>query len=252
MKITAILTGLLFTAHNAAAADIAVALTEETVAVDTNFSGARLTLFGAVTGVENPQEAIDIIAVLRGPDTTFRIRRFEKRGVIWAPGEAHLIEGAPGLYLTQATGVINDIAPLSDQAKYRLGADYIDFSTPLSDVETDLHAPRDLYKKAFLTEVEDLGFYRNIVGGIDFKKGGLFTINVELPADTPVGAYDVSVFLYRDGVLYGRDEAQLAVNKVGLERRVYELAHGRPVSYGIICVVISLFAGWLAALAFRK
>ena len=77
-------------------------------------------------------------------------------------------------------------------------------------------------------------------------------MHIALPPTTPVGDYRVDVYLFRDGELLSRDSAQLAVNKVGLERRIYELAQTRPIAYGITCVAVSLIAGWLAAAAFRK
>ena len=245
----------LLMATPAKSADIAVALTDDFVRVDTGFAGARLVLFGAVTGLENPESVIDIVSVVRGPDTKFSVRQIEKRNLIWMPGDTHIIESAPGLYLTTATKRLTDIAPLPDQAAYRLGADFLDIQAgspadPGAPPTDDDHTA--LFKNAFLSEIEDRGLYRGMVGGVDFKKGGLFTINVDLPANTPVGNYDVSVYLYRNGELLARDSAQLAVNKVGIERRIYELAHNRPVSYGIFCVALSLLAGWLAALAFRK
>lgn len=252
MRALAIILAFLCTAPAAIAAEIAIALTEDQIAIDTNFSGARLTLFGAVTGVDDPEQAIDIVAILRGPETQFQIRQYEKRKLIWAPGSAHIIEAAPGLYLTHATRAIADIAPLPDQAAYRLGADYLNLNVNASKDTPEQSARNALFRNAFLTEIEDMGFYRDMTGGIDFKKSGLFTVNVELPANTPVGDYDVSVFLYRDGILLGRDQASLAVNKIGLEQQIYELSRERPVSYGIVCVALSLFAGWIAAFAFRK
>lgn len=234
-------------------ADIAIALTDERVEVDTGFTGAQLTLFGAVSGIGNPA-AVDIIAIIRGPETSFRIRKLEQRNLIWTPGAPHHVEDAPGLYITSATRTIGDIAPLPDQATYRLGADHLTISVApenISEIEDPLF-PEDLYRNAFLTEIEDLGLYRDTIGGIVFKKGGLFAVNVNLPATTPVGDYEVSVYLYQDGILLGQDAAELSVNKVGLERRIYDLAHERPVTYGLLCVAMSLFAGWIASVAFRK
>ena len=95
---------LLVTPANAAQpADIAVALTDDLVEIDTGFSGAELTLFGAVTGVDDPQGKVDIISVVRGPETDFNIRRIVKHNLIWTPGAPHTVKGAPGLYLTNAT-----------------------------------------------------------------------------------------------------------------------------------------------------
>lgn len=234
-------------------ADIAIALTDERVAVDTGFTGARLTLFGAVSGIEDPA-TVDIISIVQGPETAFRIRKIEQRNLIWAPGAPHHVEDAPGLYITSSTRPIEDIAPLPDQAGFRLGADHLTiFVAPESANENeDPFDAADLYKAAFLTEAEDLGLYRDTVGGVVFKKGGLFAITVDLPATTPVGDYEIAVYLYQDGVLLGQDAAELSVNKVGLERQIYDLAHERPITYGLLCVAIALFSGWLASVAFRK
>ena len=233
----------------AKAADIEIALTDDRVEVDTGFAGARLTLFGAITGIDNPA-SVDIISVIRGPQAHFQVRQMEKRNLIWIPGAAHIIEGAPGLYLTYATRPIDDIAPIPMQSDYRLDADYLDIAVaPQTDtMEGDL----SLFRSAFLSEAEGLGLYRTHVGGIEFKKGALFTINARLPANTPVGEYEVAVYLFRNGALIGEDTAALAVNRVGLERQIYDFAHERPVSYGVFCVVLSLIAGWAASVAFRK
>jgi uncharacterized protein (TIGR02186 family) len=244
----------LFTLHQltapAAAQGVEIALTDDRVAVDTGFAGARLTLFGAVTGLDNPS-SVDIISVIRGPEAQFNVRQFKKTSLIWTPGPTHLIENAPGLYITYATRPIDDIAPLPAQAEYRLDASFLDIGvTAHTSVSNNEEA--QLFRSAFLTEAEDLGLYGSRVGGIQFKKGALFTINARLPANTPVGEYDVAVYLFRNGELIGSDSAALAVNRVGLERRVYDFAHDRPVSYGFFCVAMSLLAGWLASLAFRK
>lgn len=232
--------------------DIAVALTDDLVEVDAGFAGARLTLFGAVTGVEYPARAVDIVAVIRGPAMRFEIRRLERKNLIWAPGHAHFVENAPGLYLTAASRPIDDVVPLPDQSAFHLGTDFLtfDISRPGDSGEPNLHDAD--FADAFINAIEDKDLYGARVGGVSFKKGALFAVNADLPANTPVGNYDVSVYLYQDGVLLGRDSATLIVNKVGIERRIYELAHQRPVSYGIVCVALSLFAGWIAAFAFRK
>lgn len=243
---------LLIAAFPAKAENIALALTDDSIAVDTGFSGARVTLFGVVTGEDDPEKTVDIIAVIRGPITSFRIRPYEKTSFIWTPGRAHLIENAPGLFLTSATRAVASIAPLPDQARYGLDTDNLEISVraekehPLSEEQTS-----DL-TNAFIDEATALGIYGSFSGGVQFKKEGLFTIKISLPANTPVGKYDVIVYLYRDGIKLGADSAVLTVNRVGAERRIYELAHRRPLSYGIFCVAIALLAGWIAALAFRK
>ncbi|PQA89169.1 TIGR02186 family protein [Hyphococcus luteus] len=236
-------------ATNAAAADIEIALTDELVEVDAGFAGARLLLFGAITGVDDPQ-TLDMISVIRGPDARFKIRQMQKNNLIWTPGPAHTVGPAPGLYLTYSTRPVDDIAPLPLQAEYRLDADYIDIP-----IENHVAAPAEkagLFRNAFLSEAEAIGLYHASTQGVAFKTGALFTIDARLPANTPVGEYDVAVYLFRNGEMIGSDVTALAVNRAGLERRIYDFAHSKPISYGIFCVVLSLLAGWIASLAFRK
>ncbi len=247
MRRFAIMLAALLCVGTARGADIAVALTDDRVEVDADFSGADLTLFGAVTGVEDDADAFDIIAVITGPSGDFNVRPLEQRGIIWLPGDPAIIKDAPRFYASSATRPINDIAPLPDQAQFELGVDNI--------AAVDLYADGDAahpFNAAFLDAQETDGHYQDRVGGVSFVKGALFTISAALPASTPVGDYAVAVYLYRDGVMIDSDTAELRVNKVGLERRIYDLAHQRPVLYGLLCVAVSLLAGWIAGLAFRK
>jgi uncharacterized protein (TIGR02186 family) len=238
----------IMTMQAAAAEGIEIALTDDRVAVDTGFAGAKLTLFGAVTGVDDPS-SVDMISVIRGPDAQFHIRQMQKSNLIWTPGPTQIIGNAPGLYLTYATRPVDDIATLPVQAEHKLDAGFLDISVNGQDAP---EGDDDLFRRAFLSEAETSGLYHARVGGISFKKGALFTINARLPANTPVGDYDVAVYIFRDGELIGADTAALAVNRAGLEQRIYDFAHQQPISYGIFCVVLSLLAGWVASLAFRK
>ncbi len=254
MKIFYALALFLVSISSVGASEISIGLTDDVIEVDAGFAGAELTLFGAVTGIENPADTVDIICVIKGPASRFVMRPLEKRGLIWTTGDAVEIKDTPGLYISAATRAVNSIVPLPQQAAFHLRKDFIPISitSPTPAPGEEGGALAHVLPSAFLTEAEELGLYRDNVGRVAFEKGVLFTIKVDLPATTPVGEYDVDVFLYRDGELLGRDDATLAVRKVGIERQIYELAHDQPVAYGVLCVAISLFAGWIAALAFRK
>ncbi len=172
----------------------------------------------------------------------------EKNNLIWTPGPVHTVGPAPGLYLTYATRPVDEIAPLPIQAAYHLDTDYLDIDIKGHSAEEKAA----LFREAFLNNAQTTGLYRASTDGIAFKKGALFSINARLPANTPVGEYQVAVYLFRDGEMIGADQTELAVNRAGLERRIYDFAHHRPVSYGLFCVALSLLAGWVASLAFRR
>ena len=59
------------------------------------------------------------------------------------------------------------------------------------------------------------------------------------------------IFLTRGGQIVDLHEKVLYVQKVGLERWIYNLAHERPLIYGILSLAIAIAAGWLASAVFR-
>ena len=244
----------------ARAAEIAVALTSERVEADAGIADARLVLVGALAGVDpsdllRPSD-IDIVAVVKGPPADFSIRPMQRQGVIWTRGRGAVLRGAPSILLTSSTRPLDEFTTPGLRRQLGLGAESVDFS-PLLRVSggTTILFGGDGARRfvdAFLADGRTTGRYRSADEGVSVRKGALFSIDVELPPTTPVGEYEVDVYLIREARVISRDSASLVVDKVGLERQIYDLAHERPIAYGLVCVAIAVAAGWLAALAFRK
>ncbi len=260
MRLLTITAFLILSASAARAADIAIALTDDLVEVDAGFAGAKVVLFGALVGeaAEAPPggaQDYDIVAVVRGPDAKFRLRPMLRERMIWIAGPA-IDLGAPEVLLVSATRPLDEIAPDETLRELGVGADAASLAAALAPSESGAAFVKAFGARAvagaFLDHARRVGRFREKAGAVSFKKSALFSIDIELAPATPVGEYGVDVFLFREGALVSRDEARLAVRKVGIERGVYEIAHGTPLAYGLGCVLISLAAGWLAAAAFRK
>lgn len=232
----------------AAAAKLSIGLTTSQVNVDADFSGAEIVLFGAID--EDLVPMSDLVAIVKGPSISFVVRPIVKTGLIWAPGDAIDLVDAPGLYLTNATRPLESFTNPPVRQEAELDAASLNLAEKIAD-ETASDEAKEIVE-AFVRSESLAGRYQDNIGAVSFKDGGLFTIDIALPPNTPVGDYAVDVFLFRDGQIIAADTAALSVNKVGLERRIYNLAHERPLGYGVICVALSLFAGWLAAFAMRK
>ncbi|MGE0408647.1 MAG: TIGR02186 family protein [Amphiplicatus sp.] len=252
---------LLVLAAPAKGAEIAIALTEEVVEVNASFSGAELVLFGALAGAEamspETRAQYDIVAVVRGPAINFRLIPMLREQIVWTTGPAILVAGAPGILLTASTRPLDEATTPALRRALHLDANALDVAPLIKTTNAraaaivDARGPAVL-GAAFLDAARSAGLIKETANAVSFKKGSLFSIDIELPPTTPVGEYVVDIYLLRDGALVSEDSARLSVNKVGIERGVYELAHARPIAYGIGCVAISLAAGWLAAAAFRK
>lgn len=256
---TLIAAAALLVAAPAAANDVAVALTDDLIEIDAGFSGARIVLFGVVTSAGPgafPQEEYDIAALVRGPATTFRLRPFERREMIWTPGPALDID-APGVTLTLSTRPLPEIAdpPLLEQLALAASperlASAISPQSARAGARLAVLGPEHV-AASFLAEARRRRLIVDSAGVVDFRKAGLFAIEVALPPTTPVGNYTAEVFLFRNRELVSRDLASLSVRKIGIESAIYNFAHQRPLAYGVAAAAFSVIAGLLAAAAFRR
>ncbi|WP_392355022.1 TIGR02186 family protein [Brevundimonas sp. LF-1] len=80
----------------------------------------------------------------------------------------------------------------------------------------------------------------------------MFRAEVKLPAVAPTGKYYAEVWLFQEGAAVSVSNLTLTVEKVGLERDIYEFAHRRPWSYGVLCVLLAALTGYAASRVFRS
>jgi uncharacterized protein (TIGR02186 family) len=82
--------------------------------------------------------------------------------------------------------------------------------------------------------------------------GGLFLGVVRLPANAPIAEYNADAYVFRDGRLISAQRIPVTVARVGIERRIHDLATTQSFLYGVVTVLLALFAGWIAATLFRR
>lgn len=256
-----ILVGASMTAHAAPPegmspdAQIAAALTEDVVEIRSTFAGAELTLYGAAIGL---QESDDIVVAVRGPARDLRVMRKRRVLGIWINSAPIRFEAVSGYYAVASTRPLTEFASFSALRRNQIGMDHVRLSSPegvrretllgVPDVMvTELGGEIVDYRAALVRNKARRGLYAEAPSGVEVLDGGLFRARVILPPTTPTGSYNADVYLFRDGLPIATRRTELTVVKAGVERTIYELAHGRPLVYAILAVVMALVAGWLAA-----
>lgn len=68
----------------------------------------------------------------------------------------------------------------------------------------------------------------------------------------PVGTYQTEVYLIRDNRIVAAQSTPLFIDKQGIEQEVYDFSRAEPAVYGLVAVLLAVFAGWLAAVVFRR
>jgi len=240
---------------------VAAALTDARVMVDSSFRGASIVLYGAVF---NPSpEPADVVVVVRGPNAPVRLVKKTRNMGVWLNSRPVLFEGAPGFYMTASTRPLSDIADFGQLRRLGVGVDHLRINAPEESRTVTRYGVRDVvvsrlgedyldYRRAVVRLREAAALYNTDPEGVTFVDRGLFRAEVELPAVAPTGQYFAEVWLFQDGEPASVSNLTLTVQKVGIERDIFEFAHRRPWLYGVLCVLLAAFTGWVASRVFRR
>ena len=80
----------------------------------------------------------------------------------------------------------------------------------------------------------------------------LFRTGIPLPAEVPIGTYEVEIKLFADGAFIGKTETAFEIVKVGFEQFVANTAKNNGLAYGLVTAMMALMTGWMASIVFRK
>lgn len=240
---------------------VAAALTNAEVRVDSSFRGASIVLYGAVF---NPTDTpADVVVVVRGPDGPVRLVKKTRNTGVWLNSRPVLFEGAPGFYMTATSRPLSDIADFGQLRREGIGLDHLRINAPEESRTVTRYGVRDVvvsrlgedyldWRRAVIRLREDAALYNTDPTGVTFVDRGLFRAQIELPAVAPTGKYEAEVWLFQDGQPVSATELDLTVEKVGIERDIYQFSQNRPWTYGILCVLLAAFTGWAASRVFRR
>jgi len=234
----------------AKAEEVVAGLSQNSVSITANFDGSEILIFGAVKRAAPPPTEdgpLQVVITVAGPSEPVTVRRKEKKYGIWVNTDAVEVDAAPSFYAVATSAgfreVLSNVEDLRHQisiprAIRSVGAPMTVLdSERFSDALIRIRKGRDLYQ---LNE-----------GSVVVAEETLFNTSVRLPANLTEGDYVARILLTRGGKVVDQYRTTIFVQKVGLERWVYNLAHDQPLIYGILSLAIAIFAGWAASAVFR-
>ncbi len=238
----------------AVAERLVASISNHRVMVTSNFTGDELVLFG---GVERDAATLphrggyDIAVTVIGPRQT--METFHKRRVlgIWVNADSRVFEDAPSYLAVLSNRRLESIANGETLRRLQLGLDNVVLlqraSVNIADSATD-----DPFRQAFLRIKRSRGLYRQETNGVTLLTAALFRASIPLPAEVPVGNYEVDVKLFADGALITRTPSAFEVYKAGFEQVVSAAARDHGFLYGLATAMMALATGWLASVVLRR
>lgn len=229
------------------AEEIVGGLSEEEVAITTDFDGSDILIFGAVKrAAPAPQFApLEVIVTVSGPLRPLMVREAERRLGIWVNARSVEVDSAPTFYAVATTKPLDRILRDTEDLRHS-----ISIPRAISAIGNDVGNREDFLDALIRIKAQE-GSYQHLDGAVDFAQQTLFRTEIGLPANLTEGDYATRIFLTRDGRVVDSYETTIEVRKVGLERWLYVLAQEQPFLYGLMALAIAIAAGWGASVGFR-
>jgi uncharacterized protein (TIGR02186 family) len=223
---------------------LVAALSQTGVEVTTGFTGATLTVFGSTDQPLGPG-GDEVLIVARGPTRPVVVRRkVQVAGVLWVNGPSARFAEVPGFYAIAGTRPVWQILPEPVRQQNALGLDAL----PL----TSTGARSPAFRAALLALEGENGLWTEDQTPVEIRGSRLFHMRLDLPAAVPTGDYDVEVLLVRSRRIVARQHLEFRVERVGTADRIATVAEDQPLVYGLACVLLAAFAGWLGSVLFRR
>jgi uncharacterized protein (TIGR02186 family) len=254
LTILALIVAIAAIAPPAGAERLVTSLSNHRVMVTSNFTGDEVVLFGAVEQdpASKPRRGgYDVVISVIGPrETTVTYRKDRVLG-IWLNVESRTFDKTPAYLTVLANRPLDAIANAETLRRLQLGLENFYYSQRTGPGTSDV-VRDDPFRRAFLRLKQQQGLYREESNGVTFFTQSLFRASIPLPAQVPVGNYEVEVKLFADGALLARTTSALEVYKAGFEQVVAATAHNHGVLYGLATVAMALATGWFASVVFRR
>ena len=248
LRLTALLMAL--AAVPAAAEEVVAGLSQNRIAITANFDGSEILVFGAVKREEPPPAnagPLNVIITVAGPSQPIVVRRKEHTAGIWINGPEVTIDSAPTFYAVATSAPWKDVISDTEDLRNRVSIERMIRSVGAPANVTDSEA----FTEALIRIRKKNDLYQLLEGAVKLDKETLFDTRVKLPSNLTAGVYNVEIYLTRDRKVVSKFSSELDIEKVGLERWIYNLANQQPVIYGLLSLLIAIAAGWSASAVFR-
>lgn len=222
------------------------------IAITSDFHGADLTIFGALSNTDELLLAVgqyDVVVVLEGPREDATVRKKERVFGIWVNTRSMTFEAVPHSYSMSSSRMMDDLTtPLALEDR-GIGIDHIPL-TPVGFVGNGSSLGE--FRDAFRRLQQSGGLYDRDPSGVRFVASNLFKASLRLPANIPNGVHTVRAYLFKSGKFITEKSLPLRVIKTGIEQTITDAAHEQPILYGCFAVFLAVVTGWGASVVFGR
>lgn len=227
-------------------------ISNDTIEITSSFDGERLTFFGAVAPaagsaqrfVEGP---FDVVIVVVGPTQDRVAREMTHNFGIWLNTERVEFKRFPSYFQVLSNRRLADIADINLLNQNFILPEAYAMVPNVAGLMKTL-----VFGRALIRLMSERGLFGTQENGVRFQSDTFYSAQLTLPSGAPPGPYIAQTYVFRNGEIIARKSEGFAVRKIGFERFLAQSATQYPLLYGIACVALALFTGWLGGVLFRR
>ncbi|WP_113913210.1 TIGR02186 family protein [Roseovarius dicentrarchi] len=239
---------LLLAVLPARAEEVVLGLSQNSVSIDTTFSGSEILLFGAIKReIPIPPDELGVVVTIAGPSQPLDVRRKERRFGIWVNVDAVEVDSAPSFYAVATSGAWENVLTQVEDLRHKIS---IPRAIRSVGAPSTVENAQD-FTDAVIRIRTRSGAYQMRENAVELSEQTLFRTSVDLPSNLAEGAYVTRIFLTRNGNVVSKYDTVIDVRKVGMERWLFELSRENAMIYGLMSLAIAIAAGWAASMAFQ-
>ncbi|SFK83038.1 TIGR02186 family protein [Shimia haliotis] len=230
------------------AEEVVLGLSQDKVAITATFDGSEILIFGAVKR-EAPIQSeppLQVVIAVSGPSGPVTVRRKERKLGIWVNTESVDVDAAPSFYAVATSAPFSEVLSNVEDQRHKVSIPRAIRSVGAPMTVSNAQS----FSEAVIRIRKSEGLYQMLEGAVRFDEQTLFRTSISMPANLTEGDYPMRIFLTRSGKVVSTFETVIDVNKVGLERVLYDLSRQKPLLYGLLSLAIAIAAGWGASAAF--
>ena len=236
MKFIILFLLILFPLKAYAAGNIVIDLAQDHVDVTTGFTGERVTVFGSA------DQDGDVAIVLKGPESRIVMRKKQPSLGIWLNGSSVNFKHVPLFYDYAVSRSEDKIANEAILKKYGIGLNSLNFEPANYNDDTNISE----FQEALVRTRQTAGMFPLVPSAVNFVGQRLFKSSFYLPANVPVGKYEVEGYLFHDGNLIDSRAVTLDVAQAGASADILNFAVQHGFFYALSGLTLAAVAGFIA------
>jgi uncharacterized protein (TIGR02186 family) len=213
------------------------------IEVTTAFTGGEILVFGATERLIQ-QQGDGVIVLVAGPNTSMVVRQKINVLGFWINGPSARFNRIPAYWALASTRPVEQMLAEDERTGERLGLGLLQLP--------QLGARGQQFRLALRELKQSEGLWVDQARVVEVSGGRLFHVRLPLPSSVQTGLNRVQVMLVRDGRIAARQDLSLEVVRVGTAAWIENVARGTPLLYGVACVLLAAFAGWVGSVLFRR